>query len=303
MLRQRFSLLSVATMVAAAAIVTCVMLRSPGGSYGGHYGFPIAWCWWSDAFVIGQPSHGISWPGLIADVVIWFVVIIALGIFVEWLTHNSSRHDNVTGSVLFLTATFIVGAIGEVAASELKDDELEVIKAANGNSQLQLATLTIDKPSTGFGLLVEGYKGGEATEFKDRSSEGWSPPEQGVAVKICVCLQNEQSPQRDQTKRNRPSIPGTGSVRLGYAYRIRKSGTQASSVVVSNSTFDLYEAHVVKCKELPFTIVNHRNKTCSVLVVAIFPRKFDVRSLKGDVDALSLPDGTLVVYAAIKRPD
>jgi hypothetical protein len=37
-------------------------------------------------------------------------------------------------------------------------------------------------------------------------------------------------------------------------------------------------------------------------VAAIFPTKFDVNYLKGEVDALNLPDGTLVVYAAIKPP-
>jgi hypothetical protein len=93
MLRQRFSLLSIVAMVAATTIVTCVMLRFPGGSYGGHFGFPFAWCWWTDVFFIGQPSHGISWVGLVADIAIWFVVILALGIFVEWIILSSSRHD------------------------------------------------------------------------------------------------------------------------------------------------------------------------------------------------------------------
>lgn len=185
---------------------------------------------------------------------------------------------------------------------------MSVIKAANRYCQLQLVDLTIEEPSTGFGLIVEGYKSGKVTEFKDRSSQGWSPPEQGVAVKICVCLQNEQWPQLDQTKKvrgNNPPIPGTGSMRLGYAFGLitsGKVGPQGDSVVVSNSTFDLFGAHLVKCKGLPFTITTRHNRTLSVPVAAIFPTKFDVNSLKGEVDALNLPDGTLVVYAAIKPP-
>jgi len=206
--------------------------------------------------------------------------------------------------LVFVTAILIIGGVSEVAASQLDEESLEVIKAANRHCQLQLIDLTVDEPFVGFGLLAEGYKGGKATQFEPRSENGWSNPTQGVAVEICVCLQIEQWPDLDRTKRvggNYLQIQGTGSMRLGCAFRISKSSQCGDSVLVSNADFDLHLSTMVKCKDLPFTIVNRHNKTRTVPVVAVFPRKFDIKSLNGEVDALSLPDGTLVVYAVIKK--
>src|SRR5437016_7342515 len=83
MIRQRFSFVSVAAMVFAAAFVTLTMIRHDGGGLAGKQGFPLAWYWWTDVSFNDSRSHGYLWGGLIADVLIWFAVIVGFGLLVE----------------------------------------------------------------------------------------------------------------------------------------------------------------------------------------------------------------------------
>ena len=78
MLILRFSLISVVAMVLATAAATVIMLRFDGGGFAGQQGFPFAWYWWTDVSMNGSPTRGYRWPGLVADVVIWVVVIISV---------------------------------------------------------------------------------------------------------------------------------------------------------------------------------------------------------------------------------
>jgi preprotein translocase subunit SecG len=96
MLRQRFSLVSVLVMVVATAVVTFLMLRRQGGWFAGQQGLPFEWHWWTDVSYNGSPLHGYRWGGLVVDIVIWFVVIIALGVLVERATQKSFTHHETT---------------------------------------------------------------------------------------------------------------------------------------------------------------------------------------------------------------
>ncbi|MCE9635456.1 MAG: hypothetical protein K8T90_07100 [Planctomycetes bacterium] len=93
----RFSLFSVLAMVLATAVVTVIMLQDDGGGFGGAQGTPFAWYWWTDCWLGGRNPGGYQWPGLVADVVIWGVAIIAFGWLVERITQRFfRRHDHRT---------------------------------------------------------------------------------------------------------------------------------------------------------------------------------------------------------------
>jgi hypothetical protein len=80
-----------------------------------------------------------------------------------------------------------------------------------------------------------------------------------------------------------------------------KTGT-GGQAVIPHASFDFQEMRgAMRCQDAPFTIVDRHHATREVPVLVYFPRKFDSTSLKGEVDALSLPDGTVVVYAAIRK--
>src|ERR1041384_4710487 len=89
MLRQRFSFVSVTAMIIATALVIFLtMINGNGASFAGQRGFPFAWFWWRD---FGPPDHGYNWIGLAADIIVWFVIIIAFGLFVERITQRLFR--------------------------------------------------------------------------------------------------------------------------------------------------------------------------------------------------------------------
>ena len=99
LLRKRFSFVSCAAMIAAAVFGTLIMLRFPGCGLGGTLGIPFPWFWATDVIIMGQPSSGVYWLGLIADIGIWFIAVIAFGIFIEFLTGRffSSREKGIAG--------------------------------------------------------------------------------------------------------------------------------------------------------------------------------------------------------------
>ena len=96
-------------------------------------------------------------------------------------------------------------------------------------------------------------------------------------------------------------------MRLGVSFRvIPKSGSgsangSGSATDVSNADFDFYELLGIQCQDTPFKIIDSHHSTHATPVVVYLPRKFDFKTLKGDLDALSLPNGTVVVYAIIKK--
>ena len=99
MLILRFSLISVVAMVLATAAATVIMLRFDGGGFAGQQGFPFAWYWWTDVSMNGSPTRGYRWPGLVADVVIWVVVIISFGLLVERIAQRFFRqHEHTTAA-------------------------------------------------------------------------------------------------------------------------------------------------------------------------------------------------------------
>jgi hypothetical protein len=99
MLRPRFNLISVVAMVLATATATVAMLWFDGGGFAGRRGFPFAWYWWTDVSINDSPLSGYRWSGLIADVVIWLVVIIAFGLLVERIAQKFSRRYEPTNAV------------------------------------------------------------------------------------------------------------------------------------------------------------------------------------------------------------
>lgn len=101
-------------------------------------------------------------------------------------------------------------------------------------------------------------------------------------------------------------VPGTGSSRVGYSFTVieenGKSGT-AGHAKIPHSNFDFYEMRPPqKCDALPFKLVEDLGRG-AIPVLIYLPRKFDTSTLKGEVSASDLPDGTVVVYAALKRPE
>jgi len=78
-------------MVFGTATAAIVMLSFDGGGFHGTRGFPFAWYWWNDTGEIGTPLRGVSWFGLVADLIFWLAVIVALGLFVEWVTRRFIR--------------------------------------------------------------------------------------------------------------------------------------------------------------------------------------------------------------------
>jgi hypothetical protein len=91
MSRPRFSIVSAAAMVLATAIAAIAMLSYDGGGFYGSRGFPFAWYRWSDVFEIGTPNRGVSWIGLVADLMFWLTVITATGFTVERMVRRFFR--------------------------------------------------------------------------------------------------------------------------------------------------------------------------------------------------------------------
>ena len=70
-------------MLFAAVLATLVVLRPQGDGFGGHQGFPFAWCEWEDVVIDGRIPRHYSWGGLVADIIVWFSATVAFGLFVE----------------------------------------------------------------------------------------------------------------------------------------------------------------------------------------------------------------------------
>ena len=92
MLRQRFSHISVTAMLFAAVLATLIVLRPQGDGFGGHQGFPFAWCVWPDTVVDGRIPRQYSWGRLAADIIVWFAAVVAFGLLVERTAQRLMRY-------------------------------------------------------------------------------------------------------------------------------------------------------------------------------------------------------------------
>jgi LysM repeat protein len=188
------------------------------------------------------------------------------------------------------------------------DVDFDNFRFATGVFDTQFIDIPLDAPLASGGVLVEGYKGGKAINIEGPATVSSDPPEDAKAFKICVCVTPARPPDIDRSKRIRgdyPRMPGTGSMRLGISFRvISKSGSangSGSAAEVSNADFDFYDLLGMQCLNGPFKIIDSHHSIHATPVVVYLPRKFDFKTLKGDLDALSLPNGTVVVYAIIKK--
>ena len=191
-----------------------------------------------------------------------------------------------------------------VSASRIGENDLAVITQASHYSQLSVADVTIHDLAIAFAIYSEGYKGGKSTRFVYQpGGQRWYPAAKDVTVKVCLSLQMNEPPQTGPTNLlngEPPTISGTGSMRLGAAFRLISGVPQndsSSSFVVRNAEFDLHQSQLVRCVDLPFTIVNEDTRRGAVPVFAIFPTNFNTQSLSGTVDSSHLPDNSVVLYA------
>lgn len=192
-----------------------------------------------------------------------------------------------------------------VSPSGISDDDVAVITQASHYSQLSVADVTIHDLAIAFTIYSEAYKGGKSTRFNYQPGEQrWYPAAKDVTAKICLSLEMNEPPKLGPT--NLPSgepstIPGTGSMRLGAAFRLISGvpqGDSSSSFIVRNADFDLHRSRPIRCVDLPFTIVNGDTRRGAVPVIAIFPTNFNAQSLSGNVDSSHLPENSVVLYAA-----
>jgi hypothetical protein len=188
------------------------------------------------------------------------------------------------------------------------DVDFDNFRFATGVFDTQFIDIPLDAPLASVGVFVEGYRGGKAINIDGPTTVSSNPPEAAKALKICVCVTPARPPEIDRSKRIRgdyPRMPGTGSMRLGISFRVvPKSGSangSGSAREVSNADFDFYELVGMQCLNGPLKIIDSHDSSHATAIVVYLPRKFDFKTLKGDVEATSLPDGTVVVYAAIKR--
>lgn len=192
-----------------------------------------------------------------------------------------------------------------VSASSISDNDVAVISQASHYSQLSVADVTVHDLAIAFTIYSEAYKGGKSTRFiYQPGGQRWYPAAKDVTAKICLSLEMNEPPKLGPT--NLPSgepstAPGTGSMRLGAAFRLISGVPQndsSSSFIVRNADFDLHQSRLVRCVDLPFTIVNGDTRRGAVPVIAIFPTNFNTQSLSGNVDSAHLPDNSVVLYAA-----
>jgi hypothetical protein len=189
---------------------------------------------------------------------------------------------------------------------------VDALQNAAGVYDTQFLEVPVNAPIASCKILIEGYRDQQVV-FNGRSpGSGTSsiesnPPQMVKLVTVCVCLRADGPPEikiLEDTQRMR-RVPGTGSTRLGYSFTMieenGKSGT-GGHTVVPHADFDFQEMRgAMKCEIAAFTIVDRHHETPAVPLLVYFPKKFDVTSLKGEVDALNLPDGSVVVYAAIEK--
>jgi len=192
-----------------------------------------------------------------------------------------------------------------VSASRIGENDLAVITQASHYSQLSVADVTIHGLAIAFTIYSEAYKGGKSTRFiYQPETQRWYPAAKDVTAKICLSLEMNEPPKLGPTNLSsgEPStVPGTGSMRLGAAFRLISGVPQnnsGSSFIVRNADFDLHQSRLVRCPDLPFTIVNQDTQRGAVPVIAIFPTNFNTQSLSGNVNSSNLPDNSVVLYAA-----
>lgn len=186
-----------------------------------------------------------------------------------------------------------------ISPSSVSDDDLAVITSANRHSPSEVADVTIHGLSISFGIYLEGYKGGKATRFAYQPErQRWYPAAKDVIAKVCLSLQINAPPALDSTNQTGEckTVPGTGSMRLGTAFRLVSGvpkNESSTSLVLSNADFDLHRSKLMRCADLPFTIVNRNG---AIPLFAIFPESFETSSFTGPVDSSKLPDNTIIAY-------
>jgi hypothetical protein len=197
--------------------------------------------------------------------------------------------------------------------SKRLEPDVEALQTAAGVYGTKLIEVPVNASVVSCEILVEGYKGGKVA-FNGSKSAGSgtgsiksNPASFVKLVTVCICLRDQESPEykRVGESQRMRRAPGTGSTRLGYSFTmIEENGRSGTGgvTVVPHADFDFEEMRdAMKCADASFTIVDRHHDSRAVPILVYFPRKFDPTSLKGEVDALSLPDGTVVVYAAIKK--
>ena len=96
MLRQRFSFLSVAAMICITVIALLGVFRTRGlVGFAEDEGFPFRWYWYTDFIPEGKLGYGYSWSGLVFDIIIWSLAIIAVGMCVEYIVQRFWRKHSL----------------------------------------------------------------------------------------------------------------------------------------------------------------------------------------------------------------
>lgn len=191
------------------------------------------------------------------------------------------------------------------------DPQVQAREIAAGIYDTQVVEVPVNARVASFGVFVQGYRGGQAAfngnpPWVTNPAIRSEPPELVKRISVCVRLRQQEPAEYkwDEQTRQRIRVAGTDSTRVEYSFRQFADRAMAGSrgdAVVPHAEFDFQELRPgIRCQDLSFKIVN-RGSARAVPLVVYFSKKSDVTSLKGDVDALTLPDGTIVVYAAIEK--
>ena len=91
---QRVSLVSCIGMLIASSAIAVAMLQWQREFPEAYRGFPFAWTWYSQETLDGA-HYVYRWSGLALDLAIWFTLIIALGVMVEYVIERvvANRED------------------------------------------------------------------------------------------------------------------------------------------------------------------------------------------------------------------
>jgi hypothetical protein len=221
------------------------------------------------------------------------------------ITHNGYL-TAVTICALALLRNLCMGT----DVPERLEPDVEALETAAGVYGTGFFKVQVDAPVAECEILVEGYRDGKVAFDSKAHTHGSIKSSTLSSVKflrVCVCLRIEESPKYEWSEETRRSrrVPGTGSTRLGYSYTmVEEHGYYGSggTAILPHAQFDFQEMrpHMTR-EDLPFTIVDRHHEVSAIPVLVYFPRKADIGALKGNVDALTLPSGTVVVYAAIKK--
>jgi hypothetical protein len=100
MLRQRFSFISVTAMIGVTVFAVLAVCRFRGAvGFAAHRGYPFTWYWYTDVSSNDDPGYGYRWSGLVLDIAIWLLAIIAFGLCVEYMLQRfSKKHETKTAS-------------------------------------------------------------------------------------------------------------------------------------------------------------------------------------------------------------